>query len=408
MASCYATTGQFALNRNVTTFGVLFLAAMTALVCGLILAPQALFVVFVILSSLILATLWPWVTILGVSGTLQFEQRRVSEGEEASAFITIANRWPWPVWCMTIGSHHRMSSISDDEISTAVQHVPGRSCVTLSKTFRPACRGVYPKRPLHISTSFPFGLWSRFCPIRNESRLIVWPRTFALPVVPLSNCRQQASAQITNVVAGTEGDRLDTRPYRHGDSLRLVNWRKSAQLDRFMSWDRQSATRQNITVSVDYLRCEPGDHGPQSSFEWSLRIAASVCQSLLNQGCGVTLRLSGRDSVAEPLTRDNARLFDWIALFDTDYITARPAPPIRTRTGGSSLTLVIQPGTAQTANINEPHIILFPALTPRHRQNLSDTPHRIVPTLVIASPHDIPGQMSKKWHPFIREVQSGR
>ena len=68
-----------------------------------------------------------------------------------------------------------------------------------------------------------------------------------------------------------------TRLFRDGDSLRRVHWAQTARQGRMIVCERQAAAQSAVRVVFD---SDPHLHrgaGRDSTLEWSIRIAASVC-----------------------------------------------------------------------------------------------------------------------------------
>ena len=62
--------------------------------------------------------------------------------------------------------------------------------------------------------------------IAVENAILVWPRTASLTSIPPIRGRTHAVAGTLTRQIGDEGDVLGLRPYRTGDSLRHIHWRR--------------------------------------------------------------------------------------------------------------------------------------------------------------------------------------
>lgn len=112
-------------------------------------------------------------------------------------------------------------------------------------------RGIYTWAGLTLRSAAPFGLvWARrdfTCP----AKVVVYPQVFPLSRCPLLKTigdvgRPLAMSDDDQWQAANEGLTRSLRPYRWGDSLRLVHWRTSARRG-----------------SLQVRELETGSHGPE-------------------------------------------------------------------------------------------------------------------------------------------------
>ena len=99
--------------------GVLIVAAMVALICGMFVASQALVVFAAIAIVIGVGISWPWLGLRGVACDLSFARHRVREGDPVKVVVSIVNRWPLPVWGLAIEKGFFVAS-GDDVDETVV------------------------------------------------------------------------------------------------------------------------------------------------------------------------------------------------------------------------------------------------------------------------------------------------
>jgi uncharacterized protein (DUF58 family) len=274
----------------------LSLAMVAALSLAVFVRPVALVAFAAILVVVGLGYLWPAVAVRGLSAHLRFMQTRVAEGEEARATVRVRNAWPWPVWGLAIEGD------VGGPASVALAQVPGWSTAEFGWPVTPRCRGVHPRQPPRLITGFPFGLRLASRPVEVEHRLLVWPR-----IVPLETLLDAAETRPSDeffsaVRVGESGDIAGTRPFRSGDSLRRVHWAQTARTGAMVVSERQAPVLSAVRVVFDPdLALHEGD-GPDSTLEWSIRIAASICAAYQRQHAAVecchgheTIRLAHGD-----------------------------------------------------------------------------------------------------------------
>ncbi len=260
-------------------FGFLILALVSALLCGFTVQSQGLFLAAGIASLLVIGLMWPWISLSGLHFKMQFGKYRCFEGELVPIRFEISNSNVIPVWSLSLNQ-----SILRQEGHISFKRIgPGKSA-SYSWWWNPSIRGIYPKNIPQLETSFPFGLWSKFRSQDHESRVIVWPRT--MPVGPLSleysgDMIDQASGAEKN---GNFGDTIGVRPYRRGDSPRRIHWQQTARQGKILVRELQTPKRNAVWILLDNSATSHFADDPQGTWEWCVRISASLAKAWLDQG----------------------------------------------------------------------------------------------------------------------------
>jgi uncharacterized protein (DUF58 family) len=270
--------------------GVLVLAALAALLCGLFLHPQGFVLGGGVGAVVVLGILWPWLSLRGLSGVLSFDRPRAVEGDKVEVCLTLKNRLPWSALGLVVRGRFAPQG---EAVVASIASAPRRRSARCRWSFVPACRGLYPLACPRLATGFPFGLWENSRPLHVEKSLVVWPRTFAVGPVPSVSGDQQVEGNVARNKVGFSGDVLGVRPYRRGDSPRRIHWPQSARHDRLIVCEVQSNTRPVIQLVLD---ADPRFHageGPDSSREWAVRIAASLAKGWLEAGAQVGAAWAG-------------------------------------------------------------------------------------------------------------------
>jgi uncharacterized protein (DUF58 family) len=269
--------------------GVLVLAALAAFICGLFLHAQGLVLGGGIIAVILLGVVWPCLTLRGLHGTISFEQVRVCEGDRVAVILTLRNRWPWSA--VGLAMRDDVGSMTapgrSNGLVASIASASGRRMMRCRWSFVPGCRGVYPRSAPRLATGFPFGLWESARLVSVERQLLVWPRTFPVGPMPLTDGDQLVEGNVTRNRVGSNGDVLGVRPYRRGDSPRRIHWSQSARHDRLIVCELQSNTRPVIQLVLDAdPRVHSGD-GQDGSREWAIRIVASLAKGWLEAGVQV-------------------------------------------------------------------------------------------------------------------------
>lgn len=369
-----------------TPLGILSMGAVASLLCGVYVAPQGYALFAAIVTVIVLGLVWPSVAMRGIRGRLVFESRRGREGKPAATKLLVTNRWPWPVWGLAI-EEPMLADPDQSETVVALARVEGWSRATFNCAFTPSLRGEYPRTEVRIGSGFPFGLYRSSRPVEVAKRLIVWPETFWLPTLADPSHRRDWRGDQSDAYAGSQGTRLGPREHRHGDTLRDVHWAKSARYDRLIVSERESAAVEEVTVVVDVDPTRHSGEGRGSTLEWSLRIAASICEAVAGQRGAVTLRLGGREYSATGAGGELGRLLDEIALFDPTDAAERGLASPSASGGPRESTIYIGPERSIRPAGR------FICVRPPGRRNRSDASAWIV----VDTGEDVAGQVLGGW-----------
>lgn len=269
--------------------GWLIVAAAASLLIGMFLAPQGWIMFSALSAVIVLGVVWPWIAIRGVSCTLRFNRRRASEGDRIRVILSVKNHFPWPIWGLAVEGGFFSEDLSSTEDSTAVAlaRVPAWATTDFEWEFQPHRRGLYPSGVSHISSAFPFGIWYARDEIEKLSELIVWPRTVKLASVPPVRGRDLTATGVLMDQAGHEGDVLAVRPYRRGDALKHIHWAQTARHNRLIVCERQTAAHRKVEVTIDTDPHIHPSHKGDGSFEWAIRVGASLIREFHEHGWNV-------------------------------------------------------------------------------------------------------------------------
>jgi len=383
-----------AMLRN--PLAVLLLSAIAALLCGLFVVPQA-FAFFAALSGVIfIGLVWPWVAVRGIKCEVSFAapRGRGREGEACTVYVDVTNRWPMPVWGLALEG----GGLDSDDFGLA--RVSGWTQTRYRWKYVPRQRGLYPNGDLALVTEFPFGLWRAKRQSRVNGTLTVWPRTFWLPALQSTTPNVNRWGDPIDSKIGFEGARITTREFRHGDRLRDIHWANTARCDRLIVSEREGTGAFEAVIRVNVDMATHRGVGPDSTLEWSLRIAASLCESIVsNHGC-VVVWLGDQSKSAQSKRGELDRLFDWIARFNPQTSETGNSGLIRTWKQNSSHTFHI--ATDQSPSFGDREIVL---VTQGFEGNSATVRPERRGWILIDSPDNVATQMLNGWQATVR---SGR
>lgn len=161
-------------------------------------------------------------------------------------------------------------------VSGSIALIPAQGTVTIQSQFRAPRRGIYRWSSLTLRSGAPFGLFWRQQPIAAPAKLVVYPRVWPLAQCPIVDLMGEGEAQNAAgdraLRLGSEGLTRSLRPYRWGDSTRLIHWRSSARFGELQVRELETAaTGPDLIVALDSaIAWHPED------FEQAVEAAASI------------------------------------------------------------------------------------------------------------------------------------
>ncbi len=114
-------------------------------------------------------------------------------------------------------------------------------------------RGRHSIPSVHLSSPFPFNLFTRHRDLPLELDVIVYPKP--LPD-PSSICRTLSSPQPgdpSSTFPGHDGDILSIRNYVPGDPIKTINWKATAKTDTLKTKELSVLHYQNQVIDLDHL-----------------------------------------------------------------------------------------------------------------------------------------------------------
>ncbi|MDN5859755.1 MAG: DUF58 domain-containing protein [Pseudonocardia sp.] len=154
---------------------------------------------------------------------------------------------------------------------------------------RPVVRGVHRIGPLTATITDPLALAEFERELAGATTLLALPRTCALRGLPRAGGAGEGTPGASLAHQGQGTSDVVVRPYRYGDELRRVHWRSSARHDDLMVRLEERPWRGGMTVLLDRRDEAHRGRGADSSLEYAVSLAASVCRHLIARGEPVTL-----------------------------------------------------------------------------------------------------------------------
>ena len=155
-------------------------------------------------------------------------------------------------------------------------------------------RGVYSLNGWRVASDYPFGIL-RACQIhKQESRLVVTPSFTSLARLEIVPGRrfQPGGAQLLSH-SGASFEFAGNRDYREGDSVRDIDWRATARLQKAVvrEWREEYFLRAAVVLDTQLVRSASASQ--RDDFERAVSLCAAIADYLARENYVVDLLAAG-------------------------------------------------------------------------------------------------------------------
>jgi uncharacterized protein (DUF58 family) len=287
--------------------GWVCLAFVFSLLVGILVGPQGFVLAVAAASLLVVGLVWPWVSAKGLACRLELPQHQIIENESFNVVFKVQNSWPFPIFGLMIKGNFLQDTGEDDsQMAFSLRWVPGWADTEFCIPLVASRRGVLPDGEIIVSNGFPFGLYEFSKPIAVSKPVVVWPANDALADSIKTTGTFQSTHGTLCDRPGNVGDSIGVRSYQQGDRLKNIHWAQSARSQRLMVRERQSVASAKATVVLDLSPEVHSGECSKSSFEQSIRVAASICWELHKNLADVRLVVIGLSpNLVRPTSNDS-------------------------------------------------------------------------------------------------------
>lgn len=250
---------------------------------------------YALLLLLIVAAVWTWWLARRLEVSRRPPEGAHMVGEGFSERFTVRNR---SVLTLPYCEVHDLTRLPG--------YAPGRACsLNPGGSVTWTARGVFSRRgkvafgPLDVRLGDPFGLFPRTLRVKEGGSVLVYPAIHPVEAVlgPLWMGGSLGELQHGRVL-DLPPEVSSIREYAPEDGLNRIHWASTARAGRLMS--RQYEARQSVDLLV-ILDLSAGIHvgeAPESSLEYAVSLAASICHTALARGQAVGLISNDRAGTA--------------------------------------------------------------------------------------------------------------
>ncbi len=292
----------------ITGFGALALAAWAGYSAIVVLLGLAL-------SAALVAKLWSYLCLKGVTCERRLSEQRVFPGDEVFLTLRVVNRKLLPLPWIEIQDEVPASLVTPATTSTGLpagpSFQPGRpaagaggdplaeaaerpgfvtlsqstpllwySAATFTQRLNSSARGYYRLGPLTVTSGDIFGLHPRSRVQSDIDHLIVYPRMYTLTELSIPSLSHLGDAKSERRVFDDPSRLMGVREYEHGDSPRRIHWKATAR-NRALQVKLFEFTT-DLKVDV-FLAIDSFADRSQEDLELGISTAASVARHLLER-----------------------------------------------------------------------------------------------------------------------------
>ena len=203
-------------------------------------------------------------------------------------------------------------------------------------------RGAYRLESVQVTALDPLGIFSFSKRFDAPGEILVYPVPEPISDIVLSGAERYGLRELP--IAAVRGSGVDpdgVREYIPGDPLRRVHWRSTARTGKLSVIEFEESRAVNVVLALDMSKAAVYGEGRESTFEYLIRVAASLAQAALRQGASVRLITGDEISPATAAGRGTDHMYAILGdLARAEPFEARPfSETLVSRTG------IIAPGT---------------------------------------------------------------
>lgn len=283
-----------------------------------------------VIAALLVATLvtgisWPHWLVRQLAVT-RAGPDRVNEGDTITFRIELHNDGRLPRFMVEVVD--RLPFLDTDlptqeRVLSVVGYIGGHATRAFAVSARCEKRGLYQLGPVSLASSFPLGL-AQARQRKNSAvqTIVVYPQVFPIVSLPLQGTPSQIhrGGFLLPQAAGA-AEFCGLREYRRGDNPRHIHWPTSARLNELMVREFEPLASACLSLVLDLATDANVGIGRHATFEYAVKIAASVANYASAKGMPVRLFGEGRRSLITPAAAGEhhyRNLLEQLAIIDSD------------------------------------------------------------------------------------------
>jgi uncharacterized protein (DUF58 family) len=258
-------------------------------------------------------------------------------------------------------------------------HVAPNQTMEIESVCWPLRRGSLKFDRIVVMCGFPFGLVQRVIEIEQPEEVLVYPRLYRLHRKILGDQQQTNRAGGTRhkEQGGGHEEFFGLRDYRPGDSLKLVDWKRTARTGELITRELNIATPPRVMFNLDLTALpmgkrldEPGSQSQEvnqeqmanpmlmDAAEEAVSLTASLICDAYNRGYQIGLSVTGMHTQPFPIYHSfshRQRMLESLAMLDlgrrSEQVVAGATPP--------NIVVRIGPGMPILRGANKPGVMIM-------------------------------------------------
>ena len=227
---------------------------------------------------------------------------RAEEGETIEFHVVVENRGWLPRFMVELVDRLPFVGFADgkgengEKVLGMLAYLPGKKRRELKVPVLCEKRGFYRLGPVGLASSFPLGLTeARFTRNEGLQTLTIYPDVFAILALPLRGAPSQIHRGGYLLPEGAGAAEFSgLREYRRGDNPRHVHWPTTARLNELMVREYEPLASACLYIALDQATEANIGTGRESTFEYAVRIAASIARAACSQSTRTRIAGDGR------------------------------------------------------------------------------------------------------------------
>lgn len=230
---------------------------------------------------------------------------RAEQGATIEFQVSVENRGWLPRFMVELVDHLPFVDSADsrsgagEKVLGMLAYLPGRKRQQFKVPVLCEKRGYYRLGPVGLASSFPLGLTeAKFSRNEGLQTLTIYPDVFTILSLPLQGAPSQIhrGGYILPEGAGA-AEFSGLREYRRGDNPRHVHWPTTARLNELMVREYEPLASACLYIALDQAAEANLGIGRESTFEYAVRIAASMARAACIQSTRTRIAGNGRSAL---------------------------------------------------------------------------------------------------------------